>query len=71
MFRTIRGFLGKEWRRAHDDFRRLWKNYLYQNFIAVIVLAVVLLALSLQQAVNLVGGGARLFRAAETDILQV
>ena len=49
------------WRRISSEFRRLWKNYLYQSFLADIVLAVIMLALTMQDAVVIASIGATAF----------
>jgi len=61
MFLKIQAFFRREWRRTQGEFRQLWKNYIYQSLIAVIVLAIVLLALSIEQAVIIASIGATAF----------
>ena len=61
MFLMIKKFFRREWRRTRGEFKRLWKNYIYQSLIAVIVLAIVLLALSMEQAVIIASIGATAF----------
>ena len=61
MFLIIKEFFRREWRRTQGEFKQLWENYIYQSLIAVIVLAIVLLALSIEQAVIIASIGATAF----------
>ncbi len=54
-------YLKRRWARIRGEFRRLWKNYLYQSSFAVIVLAIVLLVLSIEHAVVIASIGATAF----------
>jgi len=61
MVLSIKGNIQREYRRILGEFKQLWKNYLYQSLIAVAVLVVVLLTLSMQQAVIIASIGATSF----------
>ena len=51
----------QSWSRISSKFKVLWKNYLYQSFIAVIVLTIVLFILSMEYAVVIASIGATAF----------
>jgi len=61
MFPIIKEFFQREWRRTQGEFQQLWKNYLYQSFIAVVVLTIVLLTMSMEQAVIIASIGSTAF----------
>ncbi|MFC1874341.1 HPP family protein [Chloroflexota bacterium] len=48
-------------RRIGSEFKELWKNYLYQSFLAAIVLAAVMFVLTMQDAVVIASIGATAF----------
>ena len=47
--------------RIRREFKRLWKNYLYQSFLATIVVFIVLLLLNMEHAVVIASIGATAF----------
>jgi CBS-domain-containing membrane protein len=47
--------------RIRGEFPRLWKNYIYQSFLAAIVVFIVLLLLTIEQAVIIASIGATAF----------
>jgi len=47
--------------RIRREFKRLWKNYLYQSFLATIVVFIVLLLLNMENAVVIASIGATAF----------
>ncbi len=47
--------------RIRREFRRLWKNYLYQSFLAMVVVFIVLLLLNMEHAVVIASIGATAF----------
>jgi CBS-domain-containing membrane protein len=61
MFGSVWHYLKRRWMRIEGRFPALWKNYLYQSLLAAIVVFVVLLILSIQQAVVIASIGATAF----------
>ena len=61
MFGTLRSYLKRRWMRIQGAFPSLWKHYLYQSFLAAIVVFVVLLILNIQNAVVIASIGATAF----------
>jgi len=51
----------RRWVRIRSEFPRLWKNYLYQSFLAVIVLCIAFLVLSMEHVVIIASIGATAF----------
>lgn len=51
----------RRWMKIKGEFKRLWKNYLYQSFLAALVLALVFLVLSMENAVVIASIGATAF----------
>lgn len=56
-----RSYLRRRWLRIRAQYKRLWKNYLYQSFLAAIVVMVVFLTLTVQHAVVIASIGATAF----------
>ena len=54
-------YLQRRWARIHREFPRLWKNYLYQSFLATIIVFIVLLLLTVENAVVIASIGATAF----------
>jgi len=61
MKRLVLSYLYRRWARIKSEFRRLWKNYLYQSFLAAFTLVLVLLVLSMQHVVVIASIGATAF----------
>jgi len=57
----VSAYLKRRWMRIRGEFPRLWKNYLYQSFLAAVVVFVVLLLLTMEQAVIIASIGATAF----------
>lgn len=53
--------LYRQWARIRHDFRRLWKNYVYQSLLAVAVVSIVLWVLYAENAVVVASIGATAF----------
>ncbi|MFC2044811.1 HPP family protein [Chloroflexota bacterium] len=51
----------RSWARIGSEFSSFWKNYLYQSFLAAIVLAIVMLVLTIEHAVVISSIGATAF----------
>ena len=51
----------RRWARIRSEFPRLWKNYLYQSFLAVIVLCIAFSVLSMEHVVIIASLGATAF----------
>jgi len=51
----------RRWVRIRSEFPRLWKNYLYQSFLAVIALCIAFLVLSMEHVVIIASIGATAF----------
>ena len=54
-------YLNRRWIRIHREFPRLWKNYLYQSFLATVIIFTVLLLLTIEHAVVIASIGATSF----------
>jgi CBS-domain-containing membrane protein len=61
MFTTIFAYLKRRFMRIRGAFPALWKNYLYQSFLATIIVFIVLLMLTMQHAVVIASIGATAF----------
>ncbi|MFC1906917.1 HPP family protein [Chloroflexota bacterium] len=61
MYFDFRKALRRRLLRIRSRFRRLWKNYIYQSFLAVVVVAIVFLLLHIQEAVIIASMGATAF----------
>ena len=61
MIANILYYLKRWWMRITGEFPRLWKHYLYQSFFAAIVVFIVLLVLTIEQAVIIASIGATAF----------
>jgi CBS-domain-containing membrane protein len=61
MLRDALSYISRRWMRIRAEFPRLWKNYLYQSFLATIVIFIVLLLLTLENAVVIASIGATAF----------
>jgi len=53
--------LYRNWLKIGLEFKALWKNYLYQSFLAVVVVLIVFWALNIEQAVIVASIGATAF----------
>jgi CBS domain-containing membrane protein len=58
---NILPYLHRRWARIRTEFPRLWKRYLYQNFLATVIFFAVLPTLTLQHAVVIASIGATAF----------
>ena len=56
-----RAYIRRRWARIHAEFRRLWKNYLYQSCLATAVIFIILLLLTVEHAVVIASIGATAF----------
>jgi CBS-domain-containing membrane protein len=54
-------YLKRRWLRIRGEFPRLWKNYLYQSFLATIIVFIVLLLLAAEHVVVIASIGATAF----------
>jgi CBS-domain-containing membrane protein len=54
-------YLYRRWARIRSEFKRLWKNYLYQSFLATLTVAIVLTILNQENAVIIASIGATAF----------
>ena len=61
MWFHLKNDLRWRWKRIRSEFRKLWKNYLYQSFLAIIILVVIMFFLTVQDAVVLASIGATAF----------
>lgn len=61
MFSTSVAYLKRRWSRIRSAFPALWKNYIYQSFIAAIIIFIILLALNIEHAVVIASIGASAF----------
>ncbi|OGO45179.1 MAG: hypothetical protein A2Z05_01065 [Chloroflexi bacterium RBG_16_60_22] len=57
----IPAYLKRRWMKIYGAFPVLWKNYLYQSFIAAIVVFIVLLLLNLEHVVVIASIGSTAF----------
>lgn len=63
MFGKLRSYVKRRWMRIRGQFPRLWKNYLYQSLFAAIVVFIILIILSIENAVVIASIGASAFIA--------
>ena len=63
MFDKLRSYVKRRWMRIRGQFPRLWKNYLYQSLFAAVVVFIILLILSIENAVVIASIGASAFIA--------
>jgi CBS-domain-containing membrane protein len=61
MFRNVLSYIERRWAKIRADFPGLWKNYLYQSFLAMIVVFIVLWLLTLENVVVIASIGATAF----------
>ena len=61
MLRNVLAYINRRWARIRVDFPNRWKNYLYQSFLAMAVVFIVLWLLTLQNAVVIASIGATAF----------
>ncbi len=61
MFRRIKSYVKRRWMRIRGEFPRLWGHYLYQSLMATVVIFIVLLLLTLENAVVIASIGATAF----------
>ncbi len=61
MFDTALSYLKRRWMRIRGAFPSLWKHYLYQSLLAAIVVFVILLILTIENAVVIASIGASAF----------
>ena len=61
MYFDFRKVLRRRLLRIRSQFRRLWKNYIYQSLLASAVIAIVFLLLHIQEAVIIASMGATAF----------
>jgi CBS-domain-containing membrane protein len=54
-------YLQRRWARIRREFPRLWKNYIYQSFLATAIIFIVLLLLTAEHAVVIASIGATAF----------
>ncbi len=55
---NVGGYLRRRIHRICREFKPLWKNYLYQSFLATIVVFIILLLLNMEHAVVIASIGA-------------
>lgn len=61
MITSVLYYLKRRGMRIRGEFPRLWKHYLYQSFLAAVVVFIVLLVLTIEQAVIIASIGATAF----------
>jgi len=61
MYNTTKSYILRRCSRIQAKFPELWKHYLYQSFFATLVVFIILLVLSLQNAVVIASIGASAF----------
>jgi CBS-domain-containing membrane protein len=61
MKESLFAYFYRRWTRIRSEFKRLWKNYLYQSFFATLTIGIVLLVLSIEHAVVIASIGATAF----------
>ncbi len=61
MWSNLFSYFRQNGRRVRSEFQELWKNYLYQSFLAGFVLAVTMLVLTMEHAVIIASIGATAF----------
>ena len=58
---SVSGYIQRRTSRIPGEFKRLWKNYIYQSFFAACTLVIVLLVLNMENAVVIASIGATAF----------
>ena len=61
MLNVTKSFVPRRWSRIMTRFPELWKNYLYQSFLATVVVFLVLLLLTMENVVVIASIGATAF----------
>jgi CBS-domain-containing membrane protein len=61
MLKLIKSFIHRRWSRIVARFPELWKNYLYQSFLATVVVFLVLVLLTMEHTVVIASIGATAF----------
>jgi len=61
MFGSLWSYLKRRWMRIKGAFPILWKNYIYQSLLAAIVVFIILLILTIENAVVIASIGATAF----------
>jgi CBS-domain-containing membrane protein len=61
MLIRLKSYLKRRWTRIRSEFPRLWKNYIYQSLFAAIIVFVILLLLTIENAVVIASLGATAF----------
>jgi CBS-domain-containing membrane protein len=61
MLKNVLAYINRRWARIRADFPGRWKNYLYQSFLAMAVVSIVLWLLTLENAVVIASIGATAF----------
>ncbi len=61
MFGTLQSYIKRRWMRIQGAFPGLWKQYIYQSLLAAIVVFIVLLILTINNAVVIASIGATAF----------
>ncbi len=61
MFSVVLAYLRRRWSRIRAEFKTRWKHYLYQSFLASVVVFIVLLLLNMEHAVIIASIGASAF----------
>ena len=61
MHMKFSAYLYRRWARIRSEFPRLWKNYLYQSFLATVIVFIILLLLTVEHAVVIASIGATAF----------
>ncbi|MFC1902035.1 HPP family protein [Chloroflexota bacterium] len=61
MYNKFLAYLYRRWARIRLEFPRLWKNYLYQSLLATVMVFIVLLLLTVENAVVIASIGATAF----------
>ena len=61
MFENILAYINRKWAKIRADFPTRWKNYLYQSFLAMLLVFIGLWLLTLRNAVVIASIGATAF----------
>jgi CBS-domain-containing membrane protein len=61
MFDALRSYLKRRWSKIRSAFLSLWKNYLYQSFLATIIVFIILLVLDIENVVVIASIGSSAF----------
>jgi CBS-domain-containing membrane protein len=61
MFATLKAYWKRRWSKVRGVFPRLWKNYLYQSFLATVVIFIILFLLDSENAVVIASIGSSAF----------